>query len=194
MQDYQRQIDELQQFASSCGWNVLQVFSEKVSGAKKNEERQELQSLMSYISTHNVEKVLVWELSRLGRNTLEVLKTIEEFNTLGISLFIKNYNIETLNEDGKPNVMSQFLVTILAEVASMERASIKERMDSGLKKYISNGGKVGRKVGYRKNNEKVQEEYSDVIKLLRKGISIRNVSKLTGHSVNTILKCKKQIA
>ena len=149
---------------------------------------------MSYISTHNVEKVLVWELSRLGRNTLEVLKTIEEFNTLGISLFIKNYNIETLNEDGKPNVMSQFLVTILAEVASMERASIKERMDSGLKKYISNGGQVGRKVGYRKNNEKVQEEYSDVIKLLRKGVSIRNVSKLTGHSVNTILKCKKQIA
>ena len=110
VQDYQRQIDELQQFASSRGWNVLQVFSEKVSGAKKNEERQELQSLMSYISTHNVEKVLVWELSRLGRNTLEVLKTIEEFNTLGISLFIKNYNIETLNEDGKPNVMSQFLV------------------------------------------------------------------------------------
>ena len=90
--------------------------------------------------------------------------------------------------------MSQFLVTILAEVASMERASIKERMDSGLKKYISNGGQVGRKVGYRKNNEKVQEEYSDVIKLLRKGISIRNVSKLTGHSVNTILKCKKLIA
>ena len=173
VQDYQRQIDELQQFASSHGWNVLQVFSEKVSGAKKNEERQELQSLMSYISTQNVEKVLVWELSRLGLNTLEVLKTIEEFNTLGISLFIKNYNIETLNEDGKPNVMSQFLVTILAEVARMERASIKERMDSGLKKYMSNGGKVGRKVGYRKNNEKVQEEYSDVIKLLRKGFSIR---------------------
>ena len=120
-------------------------------------------------------KLSVWELSRLGRNTLEVLKTIEEFNTLGISLFIKNYNIETLNEDGKPNVMSQFLVTILAEVASMERASIKERMDSGLKKYISNGGQVGRKVGYRKNNEKVQEEYSDVIKLLRNGFSIRNV-------------------
>ena len=55
-------------------------------------------------------KLSVWELSRLGRNTLEVLKTIEEFNTLGISLFIKKYNIETLNEDGKPNVMSQFLV------------------------------------------------------------------------------------
>ena len=60
-----------------------------------------------------------------------------------VELAIKNYNIETLNEDGKPNVMSQFLVTILVEVARMERASIKERMDSDLKKYMSNGGKGG---------------------------------------------------
>ena len=71
--------------------------------------------------------------------------------------------------------MSQFLVTILVEVARMERASIKERMDSDLKKYMSNGGKGGRKDGYRKNKEKVQEEYTDVIKLLRNGFSIRNV-------------------
>lgn len=73
-------------------------------------------------------RLSVWELSRLGRNTLEVLKTIEEFNTLGISLFIKNYNIETLNEDGKPNVMSQFLVTILAEVRPLLTLTYKDRM------------------------------------------------------------------
>ena len=66
-------------------------------------------------------KLSVWELSRLGRNTLEVLKTIEEFNTLGISLFIKNYNIETLNEDGKPNVMSQFLVRLLVDEFTSKR-------------------------------------------------------------------------
>ena len=63
----------------------------------------------------------MWELSRLGRNTLEILKTIEEFNTLGISLFIKNYNIETLNEDGKPNVMSQFLVRLLVDEFTSKR-------------------------------------------------------------------------
>ena len=66
-------------------------------------------------------KLSVWELSRLGRNTLEVLKTIEESNTLGISLFIKNYNIETLNEDGKPNVMSQFLVRLLVDEFTSKR-------------------------------------------------------------------------
>ena len=193
-QDYQRQIDELQQYALAHSWIVSKVFSEKISGAKKNVERKELQNLMSYVNKQNIDKVLVWELSRLGRNTLEVLKTIEEFNTLGISLFIKNYSIETLDENGKPNIMSQFLVTILAEVARMERASIKERMDSGLKKYISEGGKVGRKEGYRKSDDTFKEEYADVLKLLRKGISIRNISKLTGHSVNTVLKCKKLIA
>lgn len=65
VQDYQRQIDELQQFASSRGWNVLQVSRRRCQG-KKNEERQELQSLMCYISTHNVEKFLCGNCLALG--------------------------------------------------------------------------------------------------------------------------------
>ena len=190
VQDYQRQIEELQQFASSHDWNVLQVFSEKVSGAKKNEERQELSKMLDYINNNQVDKVLVWELSRLGRNTLEVLKSIDVLNSMGVSLFIKNYGIETLDAEGKPNVMAQFLVTILAEVARMERSTIKERMNSGYKKYRADGGKVGRKNGYKKNNDMLREEYADVFRLLKKGLSLRNIAKLTNHSINTVMKCK----
>lgn len=190
VQDYQRQIEELQQFASSHDWNVLQVFSEKVSGAKKNEERQELSKMLDYINNNQVDKVLVWELSRLGRNTLEVLKSIDVLNSMGVSLFIKNYGIETLDAEGKPNVMAQFLVTILAEVARMERSTIKERMNSGYQKYRADGGKVGRKHGYKKNNDKLHEEYADVFRLLKKGLSLRNIAKLTDHSINTVVKCK----
>ena len=190
VQDYQRQIEELQQFASSHDWNVLQVFSEKVSGAKKNEERQELSKMLDYINNNQVDKVLVWELSRLGRNTLEVLKSIDVLNSMGVSLFIKNYGIETLDAEGKPNVMAQFLVTILAEVARMERSTIKERMNSGYKKYRADGGKVGRKHGYKKNNDMLREEYADVFRLLKKGLSLRNIAKLTNHSINTVVKCK----
>ena len=190
VQDYQRQIEELQQFASSHDWNVLQVFSEKVSGAKKNEERQELSKMLDYINNNQVDKVLVWELSRLGRNTLEVLKSIDVLNSMGVSLFIKNYGIETLDAEGKPNVMAQFLVTILAEVARMERSTIKERMNSGYQKYRADGGKVGRKHGYKKNNDKLHEEYTDVFRLLKKGLSLRNIAKLTNHSINTVVKCK----
>ena len=192
-QDYSRQIDELQAYAVSHSWIVSAIFSEKISGAKKNNERLELSRMMDFIDAHQVDKVLIWELSRLGRNTIEVLKTIELLNEAKVSLFIKNYNIETLDADGKPNVMAQFLITILAEIARMERSTIKERMDSGYIKYRAEGGMVGRKIGYRKDNDILREEYADVFRLLKKGLSIRNIAKITNHSLNTVMKCKKML-
>ena len=193
-QDYNRQIDELQAYAVSHSWIVSAIFSEKISGAKKNNERLGLSRMMDYICAHQVDKVLIWELSRLGRNTIEVLKTIELLNEAKVSLFIKNYSIETLDADGKPNIMAQFLVTILAEVARMERSTIKERMDSGYIKYRAEGGMVGRKIGYRKDNNILREEYADVYRLLKKGLSIRNIAKITNHSMNTVMKCKRTLA
>ena len=190
-QDYSRQIDELQAYAVSHSWIVSAIFSEKISGAKKNNERLGLSRMMDYICAHQVDKVLIWELSRLGRNTIEVLKTIELLNEAKVSLFIKNYNIETLDADGKPNVMAQFLITILAEIARMERSTIKEGMDSGYKQFRSLGGKVGRKEGYTKSSDMYRNEYSDIIRLLKKGLSLRNVAKLTNHSLNTVSKCKR---
>ena len=190
-QDYSRQIDELRTYAISQSWTVDAIFAEKISGAKKNDERLELSRMMDFIEAHQVDKVLIWELSRLGRNTIEVLKTIELLNEAKVSLFIKNYNIETLDADGKPNVMAQFLITILAEIARMERSTIKERMDSGYKLFRSLGGKVGRKEGYTKSSDMYRNEYSDIIRLLKKGLSLRNVAKLTNHSLNTVSKCKR---
>ena len=119
-----------------------------------------------------------------------MLEVIEQFNKLGISLYIQNYGIETLTENGEVNPMSQFLITILAEVARMERKTIRERVESGYKNYRANGGKVGRKEGYRKSETNMREQYAEEIRLLRKGISLRNISKITGACVNTIRKCK----
>ena len=163
-------------------------FAEKVSGAKKNNERTELLRMVEYVEANHINKVVVTELSRLGRDTLQVLEVIEMFNAKGISLYIQNYNIETLTDDGKVNPMSQFLITILAEVARMERKTIKERMDSGYQNFRANGGLVGRKQGYRKSDEAMKEEYAEEIRLIRKGYSLRNVSKLTHTSINTLRK------
>ena len=132
--------------------------------------------------------MLVLEISRLGRNTLEALKVIELLNEEKICLYVKNYNIETIDEEGKVNPMAQFLVTILLEVARMERTTIKQRMESGYANYRNTGGKVGRKEGFRKTTEQMKAEYVEELKLLRKGISLRNVSKITGISVNTLRK------
>ena len=190
IQDYERQINELTALADRNGWTVRAVFAEKVSGARKNSSRQELNRMLDFISSEQIDKVLVTELSRLGRNTLQVLEVIETLNKMRVSLYIQNYSVETLDADGRVNPTSQFLITILAEIARMERKSIKERMDSGYNNYRNNGGKVGRKCGYRKTDDVMREQYGDAIKLLKKGISLRNVSKLCDISVNTVRKCK----
>ena len=190
IQDYDRQVKELTALAQRNGWSVEATFCEKVSGAKKNTERKELSRMVEFVQQHNINKVAVTELSRLGRDTLQVLEVIEQFNKLGISLYIQNYGIETLTENGEVNPMSQFLITILAEVARMERKTIRERVESGYKNFRANGGKVGRKVGYKKSDEAMREQYAEEIRLLRKGISFRNISKITGTSVNTIRKCQ----
>lgn len=190
IQDYERQINELTTLAEQNNWIISATFCEKISGAKKNTERKELSKMIDYVSSNNINMVVVTELSRLGRDTLQVLEVIEQFNKLGISLYIQNYHIETLNEDGSINPMSQFLITILAEVARMERKTIRERIESGYKNYRANGGKVGRKIGYRKSDVDMREQYAEEIRLLRKGISLRNISKITGTSINTIRKCQ----
>ena len=193
IQDYDRQVNELTALAQRNGWSIEAVFSEKISGAKKNSERKELSRMVEYVQAHHISKVAVTELSRLGRDTLQVLEVIEQFNRLGISLYIQNYGIETLTENGEVNPMSQFLITILAEVARMERKTIRERVESGYKNFRANGGKVGRKEGYKKSDDAMREQYAEEIRLIRKGYSLRNISKLTGTSINTIRKCQSLI-
>jgi len=188
IQDYDRQVNELTAICTQRGWTVRSVFTEKISGAKKNTERKELGKMIDFIKAQHIDKVLVTELSRLGRDTLQVLQVIETLNDMKVSLYIQNYNIETLNDDGNVNAMSQFLITILAEIARMERKTIRERMSSGYKNYREQGGIVGRKQGYTKSDDQMKQQYAQEIKLLRKGLSLREVSKLTGHSVNTIRK------
>ena len=193
VQEYDRQVNELTALSKGNGWSVEAVFAEKISGAKANFDRTELLNMINYVEVNHIDKVLVTELSRLGRDTLQVLEVIEMLNGKGISLYIQNYSIETLTKEGKVNAMSQFLITILAEVARMERKTIRERVESGYKNYRAAGGKVGRKAGYQKSESDMKEQYVEEIKLLKKGYSLRNIAKITGTSINTIRKCRSLI-
>lgn len=191
-QDYDRQVVELTEYCNRVGWEVAEVFANKVSGAKSAEERAEIQDMIAYIKINAIQRVVVLEISRLGRNTLEALKVIQVLNENGVSLYIKNYNLETLNPDGKPNPVASLITTILLEIASMERLTIQERMASGRDKYIAkcrkDGVKMGRPSSYRKSDDEYKEQYSKEISLLRKGISLRNINAITGTSVGTLRK------
>ncbi len=192
-QDYIRQTNELKEFAQKMNWEVVEVFEEKISGAKKNEDRKGLSELIQFVKENNVDKVLTWELSRIGRNSLEVLKAIETFNENKISLFIKNYNLETLDENYKINPLSQFMIQILTSVSQMERSTIRQRMESGYHHYRNNGGKVGRKEGYKKDEKIFLEENKEVVKLLRQGYSVRKTMKLADRSSGLVQKVKKML-
>ena len=191
LQEYDRQVNELTALAKSNGWSVEAVFAEKISGAKSNKERTELLNMISYVERNHIDKVLVTELSRLGRDTLQVLEIIEMLNKKEISLYIQNYAIETLTQEGKVNAMSQFMITLLAEIGRMERKTIRERIESGYNNYRKNGGKVGRKTGYMKSDETMKKEYAEELRLLKRGYSLRNVAKLTNTSINTLRKLSK---
>jgi DNA invertase Pin-like site-specific DNA recombinase len=193
IQDNKRQVEELKEFASKMNFEIVAVFEEKISGSKENTERPVLTKMISFVKENNIDKVLCWELSRLGRNTIEVLKTIKLLNDNKISLYIKNYNIETLNENGEINPLSQFMIQILTSVSEMERTTIRQRIKSGYEQFRKEGGKVGRKEGFRKNNEEVLNEYKDVVKLIKQGYSVRKIMKLTDRSSGTIQKVKKLI-
>ena len=190
-QSFERQINDLTQLASSLNYQVEAVFAEKISGATKNTERKELMNMIEYVNANHIDKVLVTELSRLGRDTLQVLQTIEILNQNKISLFIQNYNIETLTPDKQINPMSQFLITILAEVARMERKTIENRLSSGYQNFRNMGGVVGRKAGYRKTDEAMKEQYGEEIKMLKKGYSFAHINQITSTNKNTLTKLKK---
>lgn len=193
-QDYHRQVAELTEYCNRIGWSIERVFANKVSGAKTNDERPEIVSLIEYVQTNKVDKVVCLEISRLGRNTLEALKVIQVLNEQGICLHVKNYNLDTLTNDGKVNPVTSLICTILLEIAQMERLTIIERMSSGRAQYIAKcrktGTKMGRPSSYRKSDDKMREQYSKEISLLKKGLSLRNVSAITGTSVTTIRKVR----
>ena len=193
-QDYQRQVNELQEYCDRVGWEVMRVFANKVSGAKAVTERPEIVEMVEYIKNNDVKRVVCLEISRLGRNTLEALKVINYLNEHGVSLYVKNYNLETLI-DGKVNPVASLICTILLEIASMERLTIKERMTSGRNQYIAKckkeGIKMGRPSSYRKSDEAYKDQYAKEISLLRKGISLRNVQAITGTAIGTLRKLSR---
>lgn len=187
-QDYDRQLVELQHYADRMNYDVVKTFSEKISGAKKVEERHAMTELLNYVEVNEVDKVLIYECSRLSRRAVDFLSIIEIFNEKKISLYIHQNGLETLLPNGDINPIATLVLGILAQFNSMERSLIRSRMESGYNNFRNNGGVVGRKIGYRKTAEQMKEEYAEEIRLLKKGYSLRNIAKITTTSVNTLRK------
>ena len=190
-QNTQRQVEDLTRFANKNEYDLVGTYQEHVSGAAKNENRMVLMECLDYCVSHKVDFLLLSELSRLGRSTLQVLKSLEILHEAGVSVYIQNLGIYTLQSDGLVNPIASIMVTVLAEMANIERSNIAYRLNSGRANYIANGGKLGRKADSIKSMDKKKEEYKEVISLLKRGYSVRNVAKLSGVSASTVQRVRK---
>ena len=193
-QDYQRQLSELREYARRMNYEVMREFSEKISGAKSVAERQALTEQLEFAAANRIDKVLVYECSRISRRAIDFLQVIEQLTQMKVSVYILQNGLETLMADGSVNPIAQLVLGIIGQFNSMERSLIRSRMSSGYQHFRSNGGKVGRKEGYKKSDEQMKEQYSKELSLLKKGLSLRNIQAITGTSINTLRKLKLLIS
>jgi len=191
-QDTTRQVNDLKRFALSQNMEIVKTFEEHISGAKKLEEREILTQCLEYCKNNSVKYLLISELSRLGRSTLQVLRSLEILHEAKVCVYIQNIGLYSLQPDGAVNPVASIMITILAEMSNIERGNIQYRLNSGRQQYINRGGKLGRRKGSVKTAEQKKEEYKEVISLLKRGYSIRNVAKLTGFSIQTVQTIKNQ--
>lgn len=191
-QDYERQINELTQYATALNYEIVGIYSEKESGAKKRDERPELSKVMNLVEEQKINKILVWELSRFSRDSYECPSLVKILNENCVSLFALKENFETLDKDCKTTIAGEIFMSVMMAFASNERKMIKERLNSGYTLHRAKGGRVGRRPGYEKEIEKTKN-FNEVSSLLKGGMSIRGVMKLVNVSQITVYKIKRHL-
>ena len=192
-QSTDRPVADLTQYAQSMQYNILKTFEEHISGTKKNSEREVFTNCLDYCKSNKVDCLLVSELSRLGRNAFQILATVQELMDASVNIYLQKERFTLLDDDGKPSIFAPIMLAVLGTCAQLERENIMYRLNSGRAQYINKGGKLGRRVGYRKSVEKKKEEYADVIRLLNKGTyTLQQIAKLTDVSIRTVQRVKKE--
>jgi DNA invertase Pin-like site-specific DNA recombinase len=192
-QDYNRQIKELTQLAKKFNYHVVAIICEKISGSKKNDQREGIKDLLTLAHQGKIKKVLTSEVSRIGRNVSETLKILDELTELKISVYAKNLSLETLTPEGKRSIPAGIIFTLMAELARGEKEQMIERIKSGLEYAKSKGVKLGRKTGTTMSEEQMRKKYSRVIQDLKKGLSIRKAARANNISVFTVQRVKALI-
>ncbi len=170
-QDNQRQIDELKRYADYMQYTLLGIFEEKITGASNAMDRIEFKRMVDLIDTNSVKHVLIWELSRLGRNTLDVLTTLKQFTDKGVNVYIKSGGLNTLNENGTKNQYTGMVTSMLSAFAEIERESIKTRSKSGIRQnvaYHGSGTGIIKPFGYRKEGKKmvIDPEEAEIVRTI----------------------------
>ena len=192
-QDTSRQVADLEAYAKYANLEVVKIFEEHISGAKKNNERPILQEAIEFCKKEKIDILMTNALDRIGRNAFEVLETVKDLIDNKINLYMQKEQFTLLDDDGKPTMFAPIMIATLSTCAQLERDSIAFRLNSGRKLAIEQGRCVlGRKKGSIKTREQKEKEYKEVLLYLNKGYSIRVTAKLTKVSIATVQRLKNE--
>ena len=169
------------------------LFIDIISGSIPFKDRPKGKDLMSKIETGDIKYISVHSIDRLGRNLFDILSTLELLNSKLITLKVDNLGIESL-VNSKPNHAFKLIISVMANIAEMERESLLERQREGIAIAKAKGNYKGRERGSKESDTIVLSKYKDVIKCLKKGYSLRVTAKLCEVSLATVQKVKAILA
>lgn len=172
----------------------LTLFDMGVSGKVPFKERNNGRTLVELVEQGKVKELVVEELSRLGRNTIDCLTTLDWLEKNEVNVVVRGMgNLQSM-VNGKKNPIWNLITSVMSSIYELERNQILERTDMGRKMYVMNGGKLGRKIG---TNENIltflnKPKSKQIISLLEKGKSVRDICGRLSVSPKTIVKIRKQ--
>lgn len=169
------------------------VFTDKCSGSIPIWERPKGSQIKKLIDDEKLTQVEVHSIDRLGRDTLSVLNVWKELTEKGIRIVCRNPNFQNLNEEGKTDVFSELMISILSTMSDFERKMIRERQREGIEKSKIEGKYRGRQVGTKETTEKFfsKTKTKMIIKDLENGYTTQEISFRCRCSFSTIDKVKK---
>ncbi|MDQ1140111.1 recombinase family protein [Pedobacter agri] len=166
---------------------------DKVSGTVAFRDRPQAKKLIKLIESGLVQELIVEEFSRLGRNTGDVINTIDFLDTKEVNVIVRNLGLQS-RPNGKKNPIWKLVSNVLSSVYEMELENIKERTQVGRMIYVQKGGILGRPSGTKKNDAdflKKKTSRAAIECLNKKKLTIRETSKIVGISLATVMKVKK---
>ena len=171
----------------------VRLYEDKVSGLISFKDRPSGKRLMKDIEDGKINYVIIHSVDRLGRNVVEMQKQLNWFIEKGIQIYAENIRMELLNEDGSLNSIAKMIIDLLGSVAGLEIEAIKERQNQGIKIAKAKGIYKGRKQGAVMNIDAYLKRHKDVTSLLKDGLSLNKISKLTGKAFVTVKAVKEKL-
>jgi len=190
-QDTDRQLSELNEVCVRNQYTIVDTFSETISGKYGISERTTLQKIIKMAEMRLFDKLIVSEISRIGRRASDVIKFIEILSEHKISIILNNYGLESLDKNLNQNPLIGMMINFLSSFSDMERALTISRVKSGLEEARRRNVILGRPKNSVKSLEVFIDENKKLFELIQKKLTIREIAKLTNRSTTTVTKAIK---